>query len=95
MTIKEIKNINIENMTSSKGNVVPNQFVIRTNEANIFKSYDSIIAIRFFDERKTRLGRNWDYSTTTGKYRNQFLGETINETRAKIASGEYILDENL
>ena len=33
----------------------------------------------------------WDYSTTTGKYRNQFLGETKRETERKIKSGEYIL----
>jgi hypothetical protein len=35
----------------------------------------------------------WDYSTTTGKYRNQFLGETKKETQAKIDSGEYILTD--
>jgi len=34
---------------------------------------------------------SWDYSVTTGKYRNEFLGEGIAETRKKIASGEYIL----
>jgi hypothetical protein len=28
---------------------------------------------------------------TTGKYRNQFLGETKKDTEAKIKSGEYIL----
>ena len=33
----------------------------------------------------------WDYSTTTGKYRNQFLGETKKETEKKIESGEYAL----
>jgi len=33
----------------------------------------------------------WDYSRTTGKYRNQFLGEGIADTRAKIESGEYKL----
>ena len=33
----------------------------------------------------------WDYSRTTGKYRNQFLGEYIDETRSKIKSGEYKL----
>ena len=33
----------------------------------------------------------WDYSVTTGKYRNQFLGETKKETQAKIDSGEYAL----
>jgi hypothetical protein len=35
----------------------------------------------------------WDYSTTTGKYRDQFLGETKKETQAKIDSGEYILTD--
>lgn len=33
----------------------------------------------------------WDYSATTGKYRNQFLNEGIAETRKKIESGEYVL----
>ena len=33
----------------------------------------------------------WDYSRTTGKYRNQFLGEDIETTRKKIKSGEYRL----
>jgi|TARA_R100000479_G_scaffold54981_1_gene26072 hypothetical protein len=41
---------------------------------------------------KVFLDKNyWDYSTTTGKYRNAFLGENIAETRKKIKSGEYIL----
>lgn len=35
----------------------------------------------------------WDYSVTTGKYRNQFLDETKKETQAKIDSGEYILTD--
>jgi hypothetical protein len=34
---------------------------------------------------------NWEYSVTTGKYRNQFLMETKKETEAKIKSGEYAL----
>lgn len=33
----------------------------------------------------------WDYSRTTGKYRDRFLGETKKETQAKIDSGEYVL----
>ena len=33
----------------------------------------------------------WDYSRTTGKYRNEFLGEGIAETRAKIKKGIYKL----
>ena len=43
-------------------------------------------------ELKTTLDeRYWDYSVTTGKYRNQFLNEGIAETRSKIESGEYML----
>ncbi len=33
----------------------------------------------------------WDYSRTTGNYRNDFLDENIAETRKKIESGEYKL----
>ena len=33
----------------------------------------------------------WDYSKTTGKYRNLFLGESKAETEKKIKSGEYQL----
>jgi len=35
----------------------------------------------------------WNYSNTTGKYRNIFLNETIKDTKAKIKSGEYILTD--
>ena len=35
----------------------------------------------------------WNYSKTTSKYRNQFLGETTKETQAKIDSGKYILTD--
>lgn len=68
-----------------------------------FQSYDSVIAQRtIWGENAIKGGRvdivldekYWDYSVTTGKYRNEFLGEGIAETRAKIASGEYKL-ENL
>lgn len=35
--------------------------------------------------------KKWDYSNTTGKYRNQFLEETRKETEAKIKDGTYKL----
>ena len=77
-------------MESNKGNKVANQFLITTDEAFYFQSYNSIIAKRtkdkiFLDEKF------WDYSTTTGKYRNQFLNEGIADTRKKIKSGIYVL----
>ena len=80
---------NIDNMYSPRynGGKVANQFEITFDNGRVFKSYDSIIAIEL--NGKTYLGNNWDYSKTTGLYRNQFLGEGIEETREKIKSGEY------
>ena len=82
--------VKVRNMKSSNGNSVANQFEIETDDATYFQSYNSVIAKRmigvvYLDEYY------WDYSTTTGRYRNMFLGETKKETQAKIDSGEYIL----
>lgn len=86
-------NISVRNMTSSKGNLVPNQFVIRTRNARIFQSYSSTIA-KILNSGKVFLDVDyWDYSRTTGKYRNQFLNENMADTRKKINNGEYILKD--
>jgi len=74
---------------------VPNQFQIVTDEEVYFQSYESIIAFIPSGEGKTQIGTDWDYSRTTGKYRNLFLGETKQETEAKLKSGEYILNPEL
>lgn len=85
----------IKAMKSYNGRTVPNQFTITTDKGIFFQSYESLIAYKPFGEGKTILDETyWDYSTTTGKYRNMFLGEGIEETRKKIDSGEYLL-ENL
>ena len=96
----------VENMRSPNGYKVPNQFIITTTEissingvevertAVYFQSYETIIAklIRKLSSWQVYLDKNyWDYSVTTGKYRNIFLGETKRETEKKIKSGEYIL----
>ena len=91
----------VSNMTSSRGNDVPNQFIITDavtdNGGNIghfrsvFQSYSSVIVAINHDGTTFLDTDKWDYSVTTSKYRNQFLGETKKETQAKIDSGEYIL----
>jgi len=86
-----MKNVNVQNMTSSRGNDVPNQFIIRTKEGVYFQSYNSIIAFQPYNGKTQLDRRTWNYSTTTGKYRNQFLGETKKETERKIADGTYEL----
>jgi hypothetical protein len=80
----------VQNMVSSNGNDIPNQYEIYTNDAKIFQSYSSVIAVK--TSGRIILDKNkWDYSTTTGKYRNMFLGETKKETQRKIDSGIYKL----
>ncbi len=81
----------VYNMGTPNGNTAPNQFLIQTQNGIHFQSYRSVIAFRP-RRGKIQLDKNyWDYSATTGKYRNIFLGEGITETRKKIKSGEYKL----
>jgi len=82
----------VSNMTNLRGNVVANQFIIFNGKKQIFQSYNSTIAEINYKTGKTRLDKTyWDYSVTTGRYRNQFLGENKAETQKKIDSGEYKL----
>ena len=68
----------VENIINNNGNVIPNQFIIYEDNGDItFQSYDSIIcqirdgALGY--DRVVVFGSDWNYSTTTIKYRNQFL----------------------
>jgi len=76
-----------------RNGAVKNQFIIEDGNKEIFQSYNSIIAIK--ENGKITLGKDWDYSTTTGKYRNQFLGENKKATEQKIKLGEYTVNEAL
>ena len=91
----------VQQMIGTRGNPIANQFIITGENTNhyieSFQSYDSVIASKnthkdapykvsvVLDEKY------WDYSVTTSKYRNLFLGETKKETQRKIDSGEYQL----
>lgn len=93
----------IETMQSAKGNDVPNQLtmvghVVVKHEGetlidghgSIFVSYGTLIAVKEHSTGKVVLDEYyWDYSVTTGKYRNQFLKENKGDTLRKIESGEY------
>ena len=97
-----------QNMTSTSGNKVANQFIINDDDGNeFFQSYKSVIAKKSrnlllksnsvkFDFYIELDQKYWNYSNTTGKYRNIFLNENITETRKKIKSGEYkLVDLNI
>lgn len=91
----------VTNMRSNKGNIVPNQFIISDThvtingillvDCDVFQSYNSVIVVRDLTGRVFLDETYWNYSVTTSKYRNQFLGETTKETQVKIDSGEYKL----
>jgi uncharacterized protein affecting Mg2+/Co2+ transport len=72
-----------------------NNFVVVENEDQVaLFSYDSLIAVKDLGSGEITLNeRYWNYSATTGKHRNEFLGEGIAETRKKIKSGEYIVED--
>ncbi len=92
--LKIVKGIRVQNFTSSNYRAVPNQFeIFIPNVGRIFQSYSSTIAIRLFDGSVILDQSRWDYSNTTGRYRNQFLGEGIADTRRKIDSGIYSLED--
>ena len=66
----------VENMVSTRtGNPVANQFVITGNGTTTFQSYNSTIAVIDWNERTVKVGNDWNYSTTTGKYRNSFFDD--------------------
>ena len=89
-----------ENMTSTSGNKVANQFIITDDKTNeYFQSYRSMIVKKDYEGETVQVfldQKYWNYSNTTGKYRNIFLNETIKDTKKKIKSGEYkLVDLNI
>ena len=82
----------VTNMTSSRGNKIANQFIIYDSDGSkYFQSYNSVIAKIDNANNITLDQKFWNYSVTTGKYRNIFLQENKQETEEKIRSGEYSL----
>jgi hypothetical protein len=84
----------VRNMTGRSGQPVKNQFIIEDGKSTIFQSYDSIIAMK--SGGRTYLDKyRWDYSTTTGKYRNQFLGMNKKQIEQAIKDRAiYLVDLN-
>lgn len=76
-----------------QGNPVRNQFIIESYDRRYFQSYNSLIVCRFRTGKVILDKNTWNYSKTTSKYRNQFLGETTKVTERKIKSGEYLLED--
>lgn len=61
-----------------------------SNGWHILKSYNKTIAKKHYGKQKVIIDlRYYNYSASTGKHRNYFLGETLKDTDKKIKNGEY------
>jgi len=66
--------LKVKNMVSPRtGREVANQFIIEGDNKAVFQSYESTIAEIDYNSREIRIGKNWNYSPTTSKYRNAFF----------------------
>lgn len=64
----------VQNITSEhSGLKVANQFIITDGNRTLFQSYESPIIEIDRESQIITVFPNWDYSKTTGKYRNQFM----------------------
>ena len=61
------------------GKPVANQWVITTQNGEMFKSYKTMIAIRSWDGQ-VMLDHDWDYSATTLKYLKIFLDVSLSKS---------------
>lgn len=68
--------LRVSNMTSPRsGREVANQFIIENDNKTMFQSYSSPIVEVDTKNKTLTVYPHWDYSMTTGKYRNQFMDD--------------------
>lgn len=85
----------VRNIESTRTNgTIPNQFIIESDGKIAFQSYQSVIADVDYANARITIGEDYDYSRTTGKYRNTFFEEigfyelaTLNGIRNAISNG--------
>lgn len=81
--------VRVSTFTTPAGNVAAEQYIITTDDYRYFQSYQTIIARIHRMTGEVTLNTSYNQSKTTGRYRNDFLGEGIAETRRKVEAGVY------
>jgi len=90
--------LKVKNLTSPRtGREVANQFVITDTENNktTFQSYDSTIIELDHENNIITVHRDYNYSNTTSKYRNQFMNiylgalENVKELEKAMSCGQW------
>lgn len=95
--MKPLQKIQVKNCPSLRewGETVKNQFEItiktKAGTQRIFQSYDKVICLKDEEGQVWLDKKNWEYSRTTAKYRNQFLHEDTATVRDKVKCGIYKL----
>lgn len=89
---KEVKNIGVYNLEDK-----PNQFIINfsdfdNNVYKVFQSYNSMI-IMWKNHEIIKIGKEWDFSRTTGKYRNVVTGMNKKELE-KMLKNDFTYNES-
>tara|TARA_R100001015_G_C4628978_1_gene189458 strand:- start:1034 stop:1315 length:282 start_codon:yes stop_codon:yes gene_type:complete len=83
--------VEVKNMSSDKGNRVPNQFIIYTNGDYYFQSYQTIIAKvnkrTMYNDGIILDYEALNYSRTTSRYLYKFLGMDRKEIQRRIKGG--------
>ena len=91
-----MENLRVSNVLGKNGRAVPNQFYIHYIEGGdsyiILQSYDSMI-VKMKDWKVVEVGKDWDYSRTTGKYRNIATGMDKKEFE-KMLKEDFEWNEN-
>ena len=90
----EMKDLKVQNVNNN-GREVPNQFEIFYKENNknykIFQSYESMI-VKWENGKIIEVGSDWDFSRTTGLYRN-ILTKTTKKEFEKMLKNNFIFNE--
>jgi hypothetical protein len=84
-------------LTTRGGNKAKNQFIEWHSDCTLFVSYETIIVKTTFDGNGNRIvyldKHYFNYSRTTVRYRNEFLGVTTKQLEARILDGTYLLTD--
>ena len=79
-----MSNVKVAQMLNNRGQAVKNQFYIFDKHCVLFQSYNSII-VKKYSDGLVELDQNyWDFSKTTGKYRNVFLGKRNQKLKERL-----------
>tara|TARA_R110002020_G_scaffold53200_1_gene149108 strand:- start:4491 stop:4784 length:294 start_codon:yes stop_codon:yes gene_type:complete len=87
----------VENMKNNNNNIVKNQFIITAGNKKYFQSYNRIIVmieydIYYSDEVLEDIYIDpdyYDYSKTTTRYRNIFLGVSNDTFKKNLKENKY------